>query len=184
MSGAVEAILRIPENGVGQRGEEFVDESGHVSRCGNGERLGGSRRSSVQVRQFDPDRRGRIRRIGQGDAAPHRVGLFGCAARFDVQAECGAGGGCRDTGFGHGCSVFLEREDTDARRCGLSRVGHRPDRSDLQRSGGIGSPEARRTAWGNRIGEGRSAPPTIKRQSRWSGGLGLAAGVRRTERSH
>ena len=37
MSGAVEAILRIPENGVGKRGEEFVDESGHVARCGNGE---------------------------------------------------------------------------------------------------------------------------------------------------
>ena len=91
--------------------------------------------------------------------------------------KAAAGGGCRDTGFGHGRAVFLEREDTDARRRGLAGVGHRANRPDLEGTRGIGSPEARRTAWRDRIGECRSAPPIGKRQSRWSGGFGLAAGA-------
>ena len=52
----------------GQGGEEFIDESGHVARCGDGERLGGSGGGPVKFRQFEPDRRGRTRRIGQGKA--------------------------------------------------------------------------------------------------------------------
>ena len=176
MSGAVEAILRLPANGVVNAGKNSsmnratCPDAGMVSEAGSSVAVPSRSVNSSETVVGAPDVLVR--------AMPLRTewGLFGRAARVDVHAEGSAGSGCRDTGFGYGHAVFLVREDTDARRRGMAGAGHGADRSDPQGTGGIGSPEARRTARGNRIGECRSAPPIGERQSGRSGGFCLAAG--------
>ena len=119
-----------PENsreGRGQCGEEFVDESGGLARCGEVEQRGESRGCAVQSRQFEGHHGRRRRCVGQGDTATHRVGLVGGAARLHVNTKCVSGGGGRDTGFGDGHAVVPVREDAHSRRGGVSGVGDHPD---------------------------------------------------------